>query len=234
MLKRFITPLLGPVLVGLALILNLAFATPAYATGVYQMPPLSDQTWVVDDADVLSRISQGNITKQLKELAETTGNEVRFVTIHRLDYGETPETFANALLAKWFPAEESRTNQSVLVLDDVTNVAAVAVGSDAATLLTEDITNSLTQDTIGLPLRQNSKYNQALVEASDRIVAVLSGQPDPGAPEETASFEMESTFASAEETEENRSNATIIVVGFLIAATIIPMATYYFYQSIGG
>ncbi|MEM6591554.1 MAG: YgcG family protein, partial [Cyanobacteria bacterium P01_C01_bin.73] len=37
-----------------------------------------------------------------------------------------------------------------------------------------------------------------------------------------------------EETEENRSNATIIVVGFLIAATVIPMATYYLYQSIGG
>jgi len=72
------------------------------------------------------------------------------------------------------------------------------------------------------------------MSASDRLVAVLSGEADPGPPEEVTSFEIESTFASAEETEENRGNATIIVVGFLIAATVIPMATYYIYQAIGG
>ncbi|NER84398.1 MAG: YgcG family protein [Leptolyngbya sp. SIO1D8] len=234
MLKRLIHSLLGSTLVVLAIVLNLALAAPAQATGVYQMPPLSDNTWIVDDAGVLSRFNEGKITNQLKELAQTTGNEVRMVTIHRLDYGETPASFATALLKKWFPEPESRINQTILVLDDVTNIAALATGSDAANLLTEEIADSVTQETIGLPLRQASKYNKALVDASDRLIAVLSGSVDPGPPTETTSYEIESTFASAEETDENRSNATMIVVGFLIAATVIPMATYYFYQAMGG
>lgn len=198
------------------------------------MPPLSDKTWVVDDAGVLSRFNEGKIVSQFKELAEQTGNEVRVAIIHRLDYGETPASFADSLMQTWFPNPEDQPNQTILVLDDVTNAAALKVGQEAATRLTEDIAESVAEDTIGLPLRQASKYNQALLDASDRLVAVLAGEEDPGPPVEETSYEIESTFASAEETEENRSNATVIVVGFLIAATIIPMATYYIYQGMGG
>lgn len=235
MLRRSINLLFSLLLVSCCTLLALTTAlAPAQATGVYQMPPLSDTTWVVDDAEVLSRFNEGKIVSQLKELAETTGNEMRMVTIHRLDYGETPETFATSLLEKWFPDPESRAQQTILVLDDVTNGSALVSGGTSASLLTVEIADSVTAETIGLPLRQASKYNQALLDASDRLVAVLSGQEDPGPPEDNARFEIESTFASAEETEENRSNATIIVVGFLIAATVIPMATYYIYQSMGG
>jgi len=234
MLKRFVTLLLRACLAAFIVGLNLAIAAPAQATGVYQMPPLSDSTWVVDDAGILSRINEGKLKTQFQELAEQTGNEVRFVTLHRLDYGETPASFASDLMEKWFPDPESRRNQVILVLDDVTNGAALKVGDAAATLLSDDIAESVTQETIGIPLRKATKYNQALLDASDRLVAVLSGESDPGAPEDDKSFEIESTFASAEETDENRSNATIIVVGFLVAATVIPMATYYFYQAMGG
>lgn len=234
MLKRFIKPLLGSIIITLSLLMTLAIAAPALATGIYQMPPLSDSTWVVDDAGQISRINEGKITKELKELAAATGKEVRFVTIHRLDYGETPATFANALMEKWFPDAESRANQAILVLDDVTNGAALKVGDAAATLLTDDIATSIVDETVAIPLRQGNKYNQAFLGASDRLVAVLSGEPDPGPPAEVTNFEIESTFASAEETEENRGNATWIVVGFLVAATVIPMATYYFYQAMGG
>lgn len=235
MLKRILKPLSGLLILALSLLMPFAIATaPALATGVYQMPPLSDSTWVVDDAGQLSRINESKITKELQQLAADTGKEVRFVTIHRLDYGETPVTFADALMEKWFPEPESRANQTILVLDDVTNGAALKVGNESATLLTNDIATSLVDETIAIPLRQGNKYNQALLGASDRLIAVLSGEPDPGPPAEVTNFEIESTFASAEETEENRGNATWIVVGFLVAATIIPMATYYFYQAMGG
>ena len=230
MLKHFIKA----ILVAVVLLITGVTACPALATGVYQMPALSDDTWVVDDAGLISRLNEGKITDQMQALAAETGNEVRFVTIHRLDYGETPASFADALMQKWFPDPDARANQSILVLDDVTNNAAIKVGDRAAALLPAEIVDSIVDETIGLPLRQANKYNQAFLGASDRLFAVLSGEPDPGPPVDVASFDMESTFASAEETEENRSNATIIVVGFLIAATVIPMATYYIYQSIGG
>ncbi|MFM8009184.1 MAG: YgcG family protein, partial [Dolichospermum sp.] len=38
----------------------------------------------------------------------------------------------------------------------------------------------------------------------------------------------EGTFTKAEDTD--KENATVWVVGLLIAATVIPMATYYIYQ----
>ena len=55
---------------------------------------------------------------------------------------------------------------------------------------------------------------------------MLTGNPDPGPPQ-LKEIQVEGTFATPEETKE--SNATVWVIGLLAAATIIPMATYYFY-----
>ncbi|HEY9837120.1 MAG TPA: hypothetical protein V6D27_09510, partial [Vampirovibrionales bacterium] len=71
-------------------------------------------------------------------------------------------------------------------------------------------------------------YNQALTDVSDRMIAVLSGQPDPGPPIIDTSLNIERTFATAEETDSG--NATMVVIVLLVLATVIPMATYYFYQ----
>ena len=204
-------------------------AAPAHATGVYNMPFLSadEPMWVLDDADIISRANAGQISRELSTLARETGNEVRFVTIRRLDYGETIESFTEQLFEKWFPAEDVATNQTLLVLDSVTNNSAIRTGAEVKSLMADDIAESVAQETLQVPLRQGNKYNQALLDASDRLVAVLSGNPDPGPPVVETVAKSESTFTSAEETDQG--NATVIVVGFLVAATIIPMVTYYLY-----
>jgi uncharacterized protein len=232
----FTRALWGWLLATFVLLGSTLLPSAAEATGVYQMPQLSagSPTWIVDDASLLSRLNFGKISDRLAELADATGTEVRVVTLHRLDYGETPNSFASALFEKWFPSPEAQANQVLVVLDDVTNGASVQAGSDAAALLTEEIAQSVAAETIAVPLRQGGQYNRAFLNASDRLVAVLSGEADPGPPVVDESFEIVSTFSSAEETEENRGNATIIVVGFLIAATVIPMLTYYAYMSMGG
>jgi uncharacterized protein len=205
-------------------------ATPAGATGVYQMPNLnkSDRTWVIDQAEVLSRLNQGKLNKKLDNLAKQTGNEVRMVTIHRLDYGETPESFTKALFEKWFPTTVAQANETLLVIDTLTNGIAIRTGDKVKSLLSDDIAKSVASETMLVPLRDGNKYNQAMLDASDRLVAVLSGEPDPGPPQVAETVNTEGTFKKAEETD--TGNATIWVVGFLIAATVIPMATYYLYQ----
>ncbi|MBH8553028.1 TPM domain-containing protein [Nostocaceae cyanobacterium CENA357] len=215
----------------LAIILGSSlFVTPALATGVYQMPSLtaSDANWVLDKGDVISRINEGKVSSSFEDLAQKTGNEVRFVTVRRLDYGETAESFAKALFEKWFPTKEAQANQTLLVLVTVANNSAMITGDKVKSVLTDSIAESVVDETLGVPLRDGNKYNQAFLDASDRLVAVLSGQPDPGPPEVTDNVQVEGTFTKAEETDQG--NATAWVIGLLIAATIIPMATYYIYQ----
>lgn len=123
LLTGFIISLLLTVILGFS-------ATPALATGVYQVPTVSsgEQTWVVELDGVLSRSTEGRLNNSLSELAKTTGYEVRFLTIRRLDYGETIETFTEKVFQKWFPTPEVATNQTLLALDLLTNNAAIQTG----------------------------------------------------------------------------------------------------------
>mgnify|MGYP001797752486 CR=1 FL=1 len=212
------------------------FSAPALATSLYSMPQtLKSDTWVVDEASQISRLNEGKISSSLSQLAEETGNEVRFVTIHRLDYGETVNSFADKLAEQWCPTPEARSNQSIIVLDDVTNYIGISVGEASAAALTPEIAQSVIGETMKVPLLKGNQYNLSFVGASERLVAGLSGEPDPGPPEAyDDTVDTERTFATAEETEATRGSSTTVVVILLIAATVIPMATYYWYISVGG
>jgi uncharacterized protein len=209
------------------------FALPARATAVYEVPAVSAgvPTWVVDKADVLSVATKGTIKGTLAQLAKDTGKEVRFVTIHRLDYGDTIQTFTDKLFKKWFPTEAEQTNQTLIVLDNVTNTIGIHTGADVKATLTETIATSVVSETMQAPLRSGNKYNQAVSDGTDRLVAVLSGKADPGTPVVISTPEVGRTYLKAEETEANRTNFLIIVIGLLIIATVIPMATWWWYQN---
>ncbi|MDY6806915.1 MAG: TPM domain-containing protein [Cyanobacteriota bacterium] len=212
------------------------FVAPAEATGIYQMPNLSvgSPTWVVDDAEVLSLVTKNKIKKTLESLAEETGNEVRLVTIRRLDYGETAASFTEKLFDKWFPTPEDGANQTLLVLDTLTNNDGITTGEGVKSIMSDEIADSVANETVQVPLRQGNKYNEALVAASDRLSAVLSGQPDPGPPsvEVGEDIQVARTFKTAEETDDK--SATTIVIVMLVVATVVPMATYFWYQSFSG
>ncbi len=217
-----------------ALVLGLA-VSPAEALAVFQMPTVAagDATWVVDEANIISRINEGKISGRLGDLAASTGNEVRLVTIHHFDYGDTAQTFTDKLFDRWYPSPDTQANQTLLVLDEVTKTVGIRVGDQSAAMLDDDIATSVAQETVLFPLLEGDKYNQAFLSASDRLVAVLSGQEDPGPPAFDDSFDSEGTFATAEETAENRGNTTILLVVLLVLATVIPMATYYWYAGFG-
>jgi uncharacterized protein len=225
--KQSIYRLILPLVV--LFLVSSVFVTPASATGVYQMPSVTlGGTWVVDEGEVISRVNEGKISSEFENLAKQTGKEVRFVTVRHLDYGENAESFTKELFETWFPSKEEQANKAILMLDTVTNNSAIITGDEVKTLMSDDIAQSVAFETLFLPLRNGNKYNQAFLDACDRIVAVLSGEPDPGPPDMSKNVQVEGTFTKAEETDQG--NATAWVVGLLIAATIIPMATYYIYQ----
>ena len=95
--RKYLQPLAVAIAIGL--IASQIAVLPALATGVYEMPMLSagDRTWVWDKGEVLSRSSESTITSELDSLEKQTGKQVRFVTIRRLDYGETTATFTDQI-----------------------------------------------------------------------------------------------------------------------------------------
>jgi uncharacterized protein len=217
------------VALAITLIASQIAVMPALATGVYEMPVSAGEgTWVFDKGEVLSRSSESNISSVLDNLAKQTGKEVRFVTFHRLDYGETAASFSSQLFEKWFPTAEEKADRALLVLDTVTNSAAISAGEGVKSLLTDEIAQSVTGETLQVPLREGDKYNEAVTAAASRIATVLSGEPDPGAPKVVDNIQVEGTFKKAEETD--RGSATTVVVVLLVLATVIPMVTYFWYQ----
>jgi uncharacterized protein len=216
--------------IGLVLMSQL-IALPAAATSIYELPELDEETWVIDKADILSRSSKGKVSSEFSNLAKETGFEVRFVSIHRLDYDETAQKFTDKLFERWFPTPEEQANQVLLVIDNVTNNTGIRTGEKVKQALSDEIATSVAQESVLIPLKEGNKYNQAILGTSDRLVAVLSGKADPGPPELKSDVVVEGTFATPEKTKS--SNATVWVVGFLVVATIVPMATYYFYQWMG-
>ncbi len=213
-------------IVGLVLSLWFWGGAPALATSIYDIPDLTEDTRIIDQAGVLSLSNEGAITSTLKKLAEATSNQVHLVTIHRFDYGETAETFVEQLFQKWFPTAEQQSKQVLVLLDNVTNTAAIKVGPEID--LPEAIATSIIQETLIPLIQDDNKYNQAFAAVSDRLAAVLSGQPDPGAVKLKDDVKVASTFKSSEETD--KKNSTIWVIVLLSVATIVPMVTYFVYQ----
>ena len=208
----------------------LLVTTPALATGVYQIPNFNSDTWVIDQGEVISRFNESQISNSFADLANQTGNEVRIVTIRRLDYGETIQSFAQELFDKWFPTAEEKENQVLLMLDSLTNYSAIVTGDNVKSLLSDETAESVASETLLVPLRDGNKYNQGFLDASDRLSKILSGEADPGPPEVNDAVAVEGNFGKVEG--EERSNAIAWIVGLLIAATVIPMATYYIYLAV--
>jgi uncharacterized protein len=211
----------------LTLLVSSIWSTPAWATSVFDLPTLDTNTWVIDPADAISRTNESKLSANLDNLAKTTGNEVRMVVLRRLDYDQTIDSFSDELFQTWFPTAEAQSNQTLIVLDTLTNNVALRRGEKVKTLLDDPKATSVVDETIKSVLKQGNKYNQALLAGSDRLTAILSGQEDPGPIQIAETLNIEGTFAQAEETK--KGSATLWVIGLLVLATVIPMATYFFY-----
>jgi uncharacterized protein len=222
---------------GLAWLLTTAFAcllwmaSPAIATGIYELPETAPENHILDQSEVLSRLTEGEISGELNDLLANHQQNVNIVSIRRLDYGETIDTFAQQLFDRWYPTAEAKANQTLLVIDSLTNNTGIVQGAQSQATMAGEIAISVAQETVLVPLKQGNRYNQAFLDATRRLTKVLSGQEDPGAPEVVEFTIPDRNFATPEETKE--SNATVWVVVLLVLSTAIPMATYWFYQSMG-
>ena len=209
---------------GLTVLLWLGNGGAAWATAVSELPATPPQ-WVLDQGELFSPSTIGQVNRTLTQLARDTGFQVRLVSLRRLDYGETAASFGEKLFQRWFPDGGAR--QVLVTLVARTATADLQAGDEVTPLLPAATALSITEETLLRPVRRNI-YNQALLDTVERLRLILSGQPDPGPPPE----EIEptaGTFATVAETRQQRDVWTAVVIVLLILATVIPMVTYYWY-----
>ena len=193
-----------------------------------EVKTLTEQTWVIDDSEVLSALTKSTIASKAEKLAELTGIQVHVVAIQRIDLGQPTSEFAAELFDKWFPTESDKANQVLLLLATEDHRTAIQTGSKVKTILPDSIAASIADETMLYPARK-ANYNQAVNEGIGRLEVILKGNPDPGAPLLAVEETETSNYATREETEASSSNMVVIIL--LILATLLPMATYYWLQS---
>jgi uncharacterized protein len=208
------------------------FTTNAIAVEVYDIPelPTGDRTWIQDMAKVLSSSTEGAVETKIDEIAKKTDFQVRLLTVRRIDFGQPTQEFTDLVFDKWFTTPESKADRVLIVFATEDHRTAIATGNRVKSVVPDAIATSIANETMLFPA-QRSNYNQAAIDGINRLAAVLAGEPDPGPPKvaEVALPQSGSNFKTAEETD--GSSSTIVVVGLLIAATVIPMVTYFWFQN---
>lgn len=210
-----------------ALVLTSLIAPPAaLATGLADFPVQRPSSHVLDSADVLSRAASGDVNQRLEQFSEL-GVDARLVTLRRLDYGISLETLGEELLQQW-QDEASRDGLLLLLIEAQNNSAAVVASTALLEQLPSTLLSSTAISTMGLPLREGSRYRQASLDALSRLEVVLNGGEDPGPPQLVERMPVETNIPTKEETES--SNAFLWVVVLLVVGTLVPMITWWVFS----
>lgn len=198
----------------------------ALATGLADFPVQRPSSHVIDSADVLSRAASGDVNQRLEQFSEL-GVDARLVTLRRLDYGVSLETLGEELLQQW-QDEASRDGLLLLLIEAQNNSAAVVASPALLEQLPSTLLSSTAISTMGLPLREGSRYRQASLDALSRLEVVLNGGEDPGPPQLVERMPVETNIPTKEETES--SNAFLWVVVLLVVGTLVPMITWWVFS----
>ena len=182
-------------------------------------------TLVIDEADVLSRASRGELESKLRSF-EDQRVDARLITLRRLDYGISLNSFGEELLETW---SSPSGNPLLLMLIETQNKrSAVVADQKLEEQLPSSLLTSTARTTMTVPLREGDRYRQASVDGLTRLSTVLSGAEDPGPPQEIERVTLPTNIPTRAETEE--SDATKWVIILLVLGTIIPMATWWVFS----
>ena len=183
------------------------------------------ETLVIDEADVLSRASRGELEAKLRSFDDQRV-DARLITLRRLDYGISLNNFGEELLESW---SSPTGNPLLLMLIETQNKkSAVVADQELEAQLPASLLSSTARTTMTVPLREGDRYRQASVDGLTRLSTVLSGGEDPGPPQQIERVTLPTNIPTKAETEE--SDATKWVIILLVLGTIIPMATWWVFS----
>ncbi|XP_061349399.1 UPF0603 protein At1g54780, chloroplastic [Gastrolobium bilobum] len=187
------------------------------------------ESYVVDDAGVLSRVTRSNLKQLLSDLEFRKNFHINFITVRKLTSKADAFEYADQVLERWYPSVEDGNNKGIVVLVTSQKEGAVTGGPAFVQAVGENILDATVSENLPV-LATDEKYNEAIVSTAKRLVAAIDGLPDPGGPK-FKDNKRESNFKTKEETEEKRGQFSLVVGGLLVIAFVVPMAQYYAYVS---
>ncbi|XP_057513035.1 UPF0603 protein At1g54780, chloroplastic-like [Actinidia eriantha] len=208
-------------------ILNTGSAFASEFDVLSDRPP--EETYVVDDAGVLSRVTKSDLKRLLSDLESRKNFHINFITVRKLTSKADAFEYADQVLERWYPTIEDGSNKGIVVLVTSQKEGAITGGPDFVKAVGDSILDATVSENLPV-LATEEKYNEAVYSSAKRLVAAIDGLPDPGGPQ-FKDNKRESNFKTKEETEEKRGQFTLVVGGLLVIAFVVPMAQYYAYVS---
>lgn len=187
------------------------------------------ESYVVDDAGVLSRVTKSDVKRLLSDLESRKNLRINCITVRKLTSKADAFEYADQVLEKWYPSLEEGNNKGIVVLVTSQKEGAITGGPAFIQAVGENVLDAAVSENLPV-LATDEKYNEAIYSTVKRLVAAIDGLPDPGGPKFNEN-KRESNFKTKEETEEKRGQFTLVVGGLLVIAFVVPMAQYYAYVS---
>lgn len=187
------------------------------------------ETYVIDDAGVLSRVTRSDLKRLLSDLESRKNFHINFITVRKLTSKADAFEYADQVLERWYPSVEEGNDKGIVVLVTSQKEGAVTGGPAFVRAVGESILDATVSENLPV-LATEEKYNEAVYSSAKRLVAAIDGLPDPGGPT-FKDNKRESNFKTKEETEEKRGQFSLVVGGLLVIAFVVPMAQYYAYVS---
>lgn len=186
-------------------------------------------SYVVDDAGVLSRVTKSDLKALLSDVEKRKGFHINFITVRKLTSKADAFEYADQVLEKWYPSVEQGNDKGIVVLVTSQKEGAITGGPDFVKAVGDTVLDATVSENLPV-LATEEKYNEAVFSTARRLVAAIDGLPDPGGPQ-LKDNKRETNFKSREETDEKRGQFTLVVGGLLVIAFVVPMAQYYAYVS---
>lgn len=193
---------------------------------ILNTPTPTQGSYVVDDAKVLSKASEGALRKSLTDLETETGFHIDVVTTRKLTFAADAYEFADKTIEKWYPTKELGDKKGLVLVVTAGKEGAVVGGP--AFVKTAGVTgDSIAGESIPF-YGDKDAWNEAVLSSVKRLDAVIRGGEDPGPPKVNTGKAGRS-YKTKEETDAKKVNFSTAVIGLLVISFVAPMAQYFAY-----
>jgi uncharacterized protein len=158
----------GPASLAMTVLVVCLFSALAFAI---DFPPLTGR--VVDQANVMTAQSRGDVEAKLKDLEDKSGIQLVVATVKSLQ-GSDIETYANQLFRSWKVGEAKKNNGVLLLVAPAEHKVRIEVGYGLEGTLTDALSSVIISSAI-VPRFKAGDFSVGIERGVDGIISVLSG-----------------------------------------------------------